>query len=96
MEELVERISEFVGRGTMTVDLRLPSERADLLARLHREGAVRELKYEEGFTRVVAAIPTRSLEVFAPFLSVPEASSAGSCSGARVGRRSLADEVLPN
>jgi GTP-binding protein HflX len=74
MEELVERISEFVGRGTMTVDLRLPSERADLLARLHREGAVRELHYEEGFTRVAAAIPTRSLEVFAPFLSVPEAS----------------------
>src|SRR3954452_13220464 len=71
MEELVERISEFVGRGTMIVDLRLPSERADLIARLHREGSVRELNYEEGFTRVVAAIPTRSLEVFAPFLSVP-------------------------
>jgi GTP-binding protein HflX len=73
MEELVDRISEFVARGTMTVDLRLPSERADLLARLHREGAVRELEYEEGFTRVAAAIPTRSLEVFAPFLAVPEA-----------------------
>src|SRR5215212_609118 len=74
MEELVERISEFVGRGTMIVDLRLPSERADLIARLHREGSVRELSYEEGFTRVAAAIPTRSLEVFAPFLSVADAS----------------------
>ncbi|HEX4630360.1 MAG TPA: GTPase HflX [Chthoniobacterales bacterium] len=73
MEELVERISEFVGRGAMTVDLRLPSERADLLARLHREGSVRDLHYEDGFTRVEAALPTRSLEVFAPFLSVPDA-----------------------
>src|SRR3954468_20130662 len=74
MKELVERISEFVGRGTMAVAWRLPSERADLLARLHREGSVRELSYEEGFTRVVAAIPTRSLEVFAPFLALPDAS----------------------
>jgi GTPase len=75
MEELVERISEFVARGTMTVDLRLPSERADLLARLHREGGVRELDYEEGFTLVAAAIPTRSLEVFAPFLAIPNAAA---------------------
>lgn len=74
MEELVERISEFVERGTMTVQLRLPSERADLLARLHREGSVRDLHYEEGFTRVAAAIPTRSLEVFAPYLALPDAS----------------------
>ena len=71
MDELIERISEFVARGTMTVELRLPSERADLLARLHRDGTVRELTYEEGFTRVVATIPTRALEVFAPFLDVP-------------------------
>ena len=68
MDELVERISEFVARGTMTVELRLPSARADLLARLHREGTVREIHYENDFTHVVATIPTRSLEVFAEFL----------------------------
>ena len=68
MEELVERISEFVTRGTMTIELRLPAERADLLARLHRDGTVRDVEYEGQFTRVVATIPTRSLEVFAPFL----------------------------
>jgi GTP-binding protein HflX len=71
MDELIERISEFVARGTMTVELRLPSARADLLARLHRDGTVRELTYEDGFTRVVATIPTRALELFAPFLDVP-------------------------
>jgi hypothetical protein len=30
------------------------------------------LQYEEGFTRVAATIPTRSLELFAPFLDAPE------------------------
>jgi GTP-binding protein HflX len=68
MDELINRISEFVARGTITIALRLPSERADLLARLHREGSVHDLQYEEGFTRAAATIPTRSLEIFAPFL----------------------------
>jgi GTP-binding protein HflX len=88
MDELVERISEFVARGTMTVELRLPSARADLLARLHREGTVREIQYEHDFTSVIATIPTRGLEVFAEFLALPvgdrgEALSAGRQSSLR-------------
>jgi GTP-binding protein HflX len=71
MDELVERIADFVARGTMTVELRLPAARADLLARLHRDGTVRDVKYEAEFTRVAATIPTRSLETFAPFLPLP-------------------------
>jgi hypothetical protein len=54
----------------MTIELRLPAARADLLARLHRDGTVQEVNYEGDFTRVSALIPTRSLEVFAPFLAV--------------------------
>ena len=69
MDELVERISEFVARGTMTIELRVPAARADLLARLHREGTVQDVRYDDDFTRVVATIPTRSLETFAPFLA---------------------------
>jgi GTP-binding protein HflX len=72
MDELIERISEFVSRGTISVELRVPSERADLIARLHREGTVHELGYEEGFTRVVSTLPVRSLETFAPFMAEPE------------------------
>ena len=75
MDELVERIAEFVARGTMTVELRLPAARADLVARLHRDGTVHDVKYEADFTQVVATIPTRALEVFAPFL--PDAISDG-------------------
>ena len=73
-EELVERISEFVARGTMTIELRLPAARADLLARMHREGTVHDVEYEGEFTRVIAAISTRSLEIFAPFLASPTES----------------------
>ena len=69
--ELIERISDFVARGTMTSRSGCPT-RADLLARLHRDGSVRDVHYEEGFTCVTATIPTRSLEIFAPFLAVPE------------------------
>ena len=73
MEELIERISEFVARGTMTIELKLPATRADLLARLHRDGTVRDVQYEGEYTRVTAMIPTRSLEIFAPFLAAAEA-----------------------
>jgi len=69
MEELVERIGEFVARGTMTIELGLPTSRADLLARLHRDGTVRDIRYEHDFTHVIATIPTRSLELYAPFLA---------------------------
>jgi len=72
MPELIDRISEFVARGTLTISLRLPSERADLLARLHREGSVHDLQYGEGFTLVAATIPTRSLEVFSAFIAVAD------------------------
>ena len=71
LNELVEHISEFVAKGTMTVDLRLPNARADLLARLHREGTVRDVHYDNDFASIVASIPTRALEVFAEFLATP-------------------------
>lgn len=80
MEELVERISDFVARGTLTIELRLPPDRADLLARLHRDGSVRDLRYDGAFTEVVATMPSRLLEVYAPFLrdksSFPELAEA--------------------
>ena len=55
----------------MTVDLRLPAARPDLLARFHRDGTIREVQYDGEFTTVSATIPTRALEVFAAFLALP-------------------------
>jgi GTPase len=72
MTELIERISEFVARGTISVELRVPAARGDLLARLHRDGTVRDIRYEHDFTHVTATIPTRSLEVFAQFLPLAD------------------------
>jgi GTP-binding protein HflX len=71
MDQLIDRISDFVARGTITVELRLPPDRADLLARLHREGSVRDLRYDGEFTEVVATMAARSLEIYAPFLAQP-------------------------
>jgi 50S ribosomal subunit-associated GTPase HflX len=84
MGELVERISEFVAKGTMTVELRLPAARADLVARLHRDGTVREISYDHDFTNVVATIPTRALEAFAPFLAVPDSDPADEAAPASI------------
>jgi GTP-binding protein HflX len=70
--ELIERISDFVSKGTHTLELRLPASRADLVARLHREGTLGEIRYEDEFAYVTATIPHRALETFAPFLAVAE------------------------
>ena len=74
IDQLVERISDFVSKGTLTVELRIPAARADLLARLHRDGTLGPVKYEGDIAHVVATIPNRALDTFAPFLApaVPE------------------------
>ena len=45
LEELVSRISEFVADDLLTLELRIPQSRADLIARLHREGDIRHSEY---------------------------------------------------
>lgn len=76
IDELIDRISDFVNKGTHTLELRLPAARADLVARLHREGTLGEIRYEGDFAYVTATIPHRALETFAPFLAVAEAEPA--------------------
>jgi len=69
LEELIQRISEFVETNIVTVRLHLPLERTDLLARLHREGTVSAIDYEEAAICVEATLPARSLDAFGPFLA---------------------------
>jgi GTPase len=59
IEELVEHIADFVSDGTTQVELRLPLARADILARLHREGGVHEVTYEDDIVRVRATLAGR-------------------------------------
>ena len=69
MTELIDRISEYVSRETVTVELRLPTGRADLMARLHREGTQGAIYYEGEWTYVTATMPARALDDFAEFLT---------------------------
>ena len=66
-----ERIADFVANGTLNVELRLPLSRSDLLARIHRDGTVVQLDYEEEVAHVFASIPKRALETYKPFCVVP-------------------------
>lgn len=67
LDLLVRRIEGFVRGGTLQVELSLPLARTDLLARLHREGTVEFLQYEDDTVSVTATLPIRSLPVFAAF-----------------------------
>jgi GTPase len=71
LNELIERIGGFVRQGTLSVELRLPLERSDLLARLHREGTVEHLAYEPDHIAVTATVPVRSLDAYAGFEVIP-------------------------
>ena len=73
IDALIERISDFVSNGTLTLELRIPAARADLLARLYRDGTVASLDYEEDIAHIVATIPKRALETLAPFVVEPSA-----------------------
>ena len=59
LDLLVDRLCDLVGAGNREVLLRLPHERSDLLARIHREGIVHQTEYEDGFIRIRSTIPER-------------------------------------
>jgi GTP-binding protein HflX len=54
LPELVSRISEFVADDLLTLELKIPQSRFDLMARLHREGDIRFSEYigNDVFVRV--------------------------------------------
>jgi GTP-binding protein HflX len=68
LDELVERVSELVARQTRFVELLIPLDRQELHARLHREGVVHSIAYEESGARVLATIPPRLLDALAGFM----------------------------
>ena len=76
LDALVSRISEFVGDSIVSVELRLPAARADLLAKIHREGAIAEINYDGDIAHILASIPKRSVESFAAYLVNPKAADA--------------------
>jgi GTP-binding protein HflX len=68
LDELVERLSELVAHRTASVEMLLPLERPELLARLHREGNVHSIAYEDAGARVLATVPPRLHDALAGFM----------------------------
>lgn len=67
-DTLVMRISEFVAGSLVTMELAIPHDRHDLIARLHREGDIRSIEYPGDHAHIRARIPPRSIPDFTPFL----------------------------
>jgi GTP-binding protein HflX len=70
MEELLTRIASLVGEDIRTFNLVLPAARADLLARLHREGQIHSCAYEEDRAMLRVSLSQRTAAAFQPFLAL--------------------------
>ena len=68
IDQLVGQLSSLVDAGIQEVELHLPLDRSDLLARLHREGVVHHTDYEEKFIRIRASVSQRLCQTLEPFL----------------------------
>ena len=69
MDTLVQHLGDLVGDGNKEIELLLPHDRTDLLARLHREGVVHATDYEEEAIRIRATVPERFRETLIPFVA---------------------------
>lgn len=65
--QLISRIEELVRDSTDTMQLRLPLERADLIARLHRSGKVHSLEYSDNHAIVSATIQAKNRTLYSPY-----------------------------
>lgn len=82
LDALVDRIGDFVSAGTSLVDLELPLDRSDLLAKLHREGAVHSVDYGDDVVRVKATISDRAAAELTDFRVNRRADAVASGNGA--------------
>jgi GTP-binding protein HflX len=69
LDLLVGRLCELVGSGSGEIEVLIPHDRADLVARLHREGVVHRTEFEEEHSRIRATVPERFRETLTPFLA---------------------------
>ena len=67
MPELVNRLSELVADDLITVELRIPQTRADLIARLHREADIRHTEYIDNDVLLRARISPRVAAAYSSF-----------------------------
>ena len=68
LTELVARIGEFVADDLLTVELRIPQSRSDLIARLHREADIRSTEYLGNDVCIRARLSPRAAISFQAFV----------------------------
>ena len=67
LEELVSRIGEFVADDLQTLELRIPQSRADLIARLHREGDIRHSEYVDNDIQMRVRLAPKAAAAYTAF-----------------------------
>lgn len=67
LQELVSRISEFVADDLLTLELQIPQSRADLIARLHREGDIRHSEYVGNDVRLRVRLTPKAAAAYSVF-----------------------------
>jgi GTP-binding protein HflX len=70
LPELVARISEFVADDLVTLELRIPQSRADLIARLHRDADIRHTEYEGNDVLLRVRLAPRAAASYAEFHAI--------------------------
>ena len=68
LPELVSRIGEFVADELLTIELRIPQNRSDLIARLHREADIRSTDYDGNDVCIRARLSPRAAISYQPFI----------------------------
>jgi GTP-binding protein HflX len=71
---LLARMSELAAPGTVTRELRIPAAESGLLARLHREAKVHEIRYDGSDSLVTATLAARFAAECARYVQAPQKS----------------------
>lgn len=69
IDALLEKIEELTAPDAVLMHLRIPAERSELLSLVHREGTVRNEKYEDATAVLEAFVPRRWQSRLSPFLA---------------------------
>jgi GTP-binding protein HflX len=72
IDELLARCSGELSRLRVEVELHIPFDRGEIVARVHDEGEVLKEEYSESGTHIVARIRREAMDDFGPFLAPAE------------------------
>ena len=67
LDKLLERLACLVAGHAQMSEFLIPADRADLIARLHREAVVHRIAYHGHEASISATLPERSQAAFAPY-----------------------------